>query len=164
MNNAKDVVNDIFDEYELHTKKQKNATLAELKVLAIKPKYLILDEPVAGLDPIGRTRFMHLIRKLNKDGMTIIMVSHNADAIAECTDSLFIMRNGSILCSGNTRKIAKPHDATIPVKPEAPLSGGTRALPLIRHNKIVPTLLERIESDEQIKASKIGRASCRERV
>lgn len=74
-------------------------------VLAVKPKYLILDEPVAGLDPIGRTRFMHLIRKLNKDGMTIIMVSHNADAIAECTDSLFIMRNGSILCSGNTREI-----------------------------------------------------------
>ena len=79
--------------------------LAIAGVLAVKPKYLILDEPVAGLDPVGRTRFMHLIRKLNKDGMTIIMVSHNADAIAECTDSLFIMRNGSILCSGNTREI-----------------------------------------------------------
>ena len=50
-------------------------------VLATKPEYLILDEPIAGLDPLGREAFLQLITELNRGGMTILMVSHNADCL-----------------------------------------------------------------------------------
>lgn len=79
--------------------------LAIAGVLAVKPQYLILDEPIAGLDPDSRKQFINLLHRLNKEGMTIIMVSHNADAVAECADRLFIMRDGRIVCSGSTREV-----------------------------------------------------------
>ena len=50
-------------------------------VLATRPEYLILDEPIAGLDPLGREAFLQLITELNRGGMTILMVSHNADCL-----------------------------------------------------------------------------------
>lgn len=50
-------------------------------VLATKPEYLILDEPIAGLDPLGREAFLQLITELNRGGMTILMVSHNAECL-----------------------------------------------------------------------------------
>ena len=50
-------------------------------VLATKPEYLILDEPIAGLDPLGREAFLQLITELNRGGMTILMVSEMIDQI-----------------------------------------------------------------------------------
>lgn len=67
-------------------------------VLAAKPEYLILDESVAGLDPVGRAAFLELLEGLNKSGTTIIMISHDSDALAECTTRILLMDKGQILC------------------------------------------------------------------
>lgn len=48
-------------------------------VLAMEPKILIMDEPIAGLDPLGRESLMDLVKNLNDCGMTILMISHNMD-------------------------------------------------------------------------------------
>jgi energy-coupling factor transport system ATP-binding protein len=84
--------------------------LAIAGVLAVKPEYLILDEPIAGLDPEGRNRFIGLMKKLNESGMTIIMVTHNADAVAECTDSLVLMKDGRIAASGEIHDVLGSRD------------------------------------------------------
>ncbi len=66
-------------------------------VLVSKPDYLILDEPVAGLDPAGRSEFLQLLSKLNADGKTIIMVSHNFDVLAEYANRIVLMQDGRIV-------------------------------------------------------------------
>ncbi|MBR1624496.1 MAG: energy-coupling factor transporter ATPase [Clostridia bacterium] len=69
-------------------------------VLAYKPSILILDEPTAGLDPIGKKEMLDLISSLRKNGTvkTVIMVSHNMDEIAEYTDRVIALHNGVLLC------------------------------------------------------------------
>ncbi|MDO4860774.1 MAG: ATP-binding cassette domain-containing protein [Bacillota bacterium] len=79
--------------------------LAIAGVLAVKPDYLLLDEPFAGLDPVGRERFVALLKGLNREGMTIIIVSHNADAVAECVTDLVIMKGGSIVLKGEVHDV-----------------------------------------------------------
>ncbi len=71
--------------------------LAIAGVLAAKPEYLILDEPIAGLDPLGRVSFLKLVERLNKDGASIIMISHDSDVLAEYASRIILMDNGRIL-------------------------------------------------------------------
>ena len=74
-------------------------------VLAVKPEYLILDEPIAGLDPLGREAFLKLITKLNTEGMTVIMVSHNADCIAEYAHRILILDDGRLAADGTPQEL-----------------------------------------------------------
>lgn len=74
-------------------------------VLAAKPRFLMFDEPVAGLDPLGREDFLHLVKRLNAEGTTIVMVSHNADAIAACAKRLLVLENGSLVLDDTPQAI-----------------------------------------------------------
>ena len=74
-------------------------------VLAAKPEYLILDEPIAGLDPLARDDFLELITKLNSDGMTIIMVSHNADCLGEYAKRILVFDHGELVEDGATEAV-----------------------------------------------------------
>lgn len=74
-------------------------------VLAVKPGILILDEPIAGLDPLGREAFLVLLEKLNKQGTTILMISHNADAISEYADHVLILEQGRVLLQGSAAEV-----------------------------------------------------------
>jgi energy-coupling factor transport system ATP-binding protein len=72
----------------------------------MKPKYLVLDEPTAGLDPRGRKEILWHLRDLNKkQGITIIMVSHNMDEVAWLADRIFVMDRGRISRSGTPREV-----------------------------------------------------------
>lgn len=71
--------------------------IAVAGILVCNPKYLILDEPIAGLDSDSRENFMKLLVKLKKTGITIIIISHNADYIAEYCDRVIVMDNGQIV-------------------------------------------------------------------
>lgn len=71
-------------------------------ILAIHPDYLLLDEPIAGLDPVMRNHFMELLQKLNQDGMTILMISHNADCISEYTKRLLVLEKGHLIADDST--------------------------------------------------------------
>lgn len=74
-------------------------------VLAVQPKYLILDEPAAGLDPVVREQFKALLKSLNHQGVTIIMVSHNADYVAETANRVILMEKGRIREDAPVRKV-----------------------------------------------------------
>lgn len=70
-------------------------------VLSMKPRVLILDEPTAGLDPAGRKEILDLIENLCKSqNMTIILVSHSMDDVAEYADRIMVMNNGQIALDG----------------------------------------------------------------
>ena len=74
-------------------------------VLAAEPKLLILDEPVAGLDPLGREAFLALLDQLNAEGTTILMVSHNADALAEHAKRIFALKDGAVVLDGPAAEV-----------------------------------------------------------
>ena len=74
-------------------------------VLAPKPGVLILDEPTAGLDPLGRRNFLNMVDALNADGTTIIMTSHDADALAEHARRIIVLKNGALIRDGSTRDV-----------------------------------------------------------
>jgi energy-coupling factor transport system ATP-binding protein len=66
-------------------------------VLAMKPEVLILDEPTAGLDPKGREDILGLIKKLHDEmGITIILVSHSMDDVANYVDRIIVMNKGRV--------------------------------------------------------------------
>ena len=76
-------------------------------ILATKPGILILDEPIAGLDPYGRQSFLQFIAKMNQSGTTVIMVSHNIEALCEYTKRLLVLDKGELIESGDTREVFK---------------------------------------------------------
>ena len=66
-------------------------------VLAMHPKYLVLDEPMAGLDPLGRKEILNLLEKLRTEsGCTIIMISHSMDDIANHASKVLVLDKGSV--------------------------------------------------------------------
>lgn len=74
-------------------------------ILAMKPEYFILDEPTAGLDPIGRDKILHLLKMLHeKYGITIILVTHSMEEIAEYVDRILIMDKGHLIFDGEPKK------------------------------------------------------------
>ena len=69
-------------------------------ILAMEPSILVLDEPTAGLDPIGRKELMTLFKKLHQDGITIVLVTHLMDDVAEFADQVYVMEKGKLVKNG----------------------------------------------------------------
>jgi energy-coupling factor transport system ATP-binding protein len=92
-------------------------------VIAIHPKYLILDEPSAGLDPVGRREIFEEIRQWHAErNMTVILVSHNMDDISRLANRLIVLSHGDIVLDGNPLDIFATkqdvlHDAGVSVPP-----------------------------------------------
>lgn len=74
-------------------------------ILALKPKYLILDEPTAGLDPKAKKNLLAEIKKLHRAGVTIIFVSHAMEDIAALANRVIVLAQGKILFEGTPRKL-----------------------------------------------------------
>ena len=68
--------------------------VAIASVIASKPKILLLDEPTSGLDPAERRKFVEILRSLNREGATIIMVSHNSEVVCEGARDLLVLKDG----------------------------------------------------------------------
>ncbi len=75
-------------------------------VIAMEPSVLVLDEPVAGLDPKGREEILALVKKLQKEVCpTVIMVSHNMDDIAVLADRIIALKDGEIAADGTPKEV-----------------------------------------------------------
>lgn len=84
--------------------------LAIAGVLAVQPQYLFFDEPFAGLDPLGREAFTELTKRLNREGVTVVIVSHNADCLAECAKRILMMDSGRIVLDGAPEEVFRDID------------------------------------------------------
>lgn len=75
-------------------------------VLAMKPDYLILDEPTAGLDPKGRDEILGHIRKLHDEtGIAVILVSHSMEDVARYVDRIMVMNQGQLIFDDKPRNV-----------------------------------------------------------
>lgn len=75
-------------------------------VLAMRPDVLILDEPTAGLDPRGRDDILKQIKQLQQEsGMTVILVSHSMEDVAEYVERIIVMNQGGIMYDGTPREV-----------------------------------------------------------
>lgn len=82
--------------FELSGGQKRRAAIAG--ILSMKPKILILDEPVAGLDPRGREEILMQIKKMHSEyGITVILVLHSMEDVAEICDKVIVMSEGQIL-------------------------------------------------------------------
>lgn len=80
-------------------------------VLAVRPAYLILDEPTVGLDPLGRENLLELLRELNREGMTILMASHHTDSLGELAQRLLVFHDRKLAADGPIKEIFKDVEA-----------------------------------------------------
>ncbi|MEW4353846.1 ATP-binding cassette domain-containing protein [Streptococcus pneumoniae] len=70
-------------------------------MLALQPKYLLLDEPTAGLDPKGRRKMAESMKKLVASGTNIILTSHDMDLMYDCCDYSYLLHKGKLLAEGD---------------------------------------------------------------
>ena len=74
-------------------------------ILAMEPEILVLDEPTAGLDPAGRKELMEIFNDLHTDGMTIVLVTHLMDDVANFADTVYVLEKGRLVKSGQPKEI-----------------------------------------------------------
>lgn len=79
--------------------------LAIAAVLSMAPEILLLDEPFAQLDPMGTQEVLAVIKRLNRQGMTVVLVEHRLHEMARVADRMVIMRQGEIVADGPVRKV-----------------------------------------------------------
>lgn len=89
--------------FELSGGQQRRVAFAG--VLAMEPEVLVLDEPMAGLDPAARRDFLELIDRLHRDGLTVVMVSHSMDDLANCCDRIVVMNKGAVFAEGTPTQV-----------------------------------------------------------
>ena len=75
------------------------------RALAIEPKFLLLDEPFAGIDPIAVTDIKNIVKRLAEKGIGVLLTDHNVRDTLEITDRAYIINQGEILVSGNREDI-----------------------------------------------------------
>ena len=76
------------------------------RALAIDPKFILLDEPFAGVDPIAVEDIQHIIAKLKKKNIGIVITDHNVHETLAITDRAYLLYEGSILVSGTPEELA----------------------------------------------------------
>ena len=74
-------------------------------IIAMKPEIMILDEPTAGLDPQGVDKVLNILNNLNKDGMSIVISSHDIEMVNGFAEKIFVLNEGEILASGDKQEI-----------------------------------------------------------
>jgi energy-coupling factor transport system ATP-binding protein len=80
-------------------------------ILAMKPDYLILDEPTAGLDPFAKEELLKEIVSINNTRKTaVVLVSHDMDEIAEITNRIYVLKKGVIVLEGPTNQVFKNYE------------------------------------------------------
>lgn len=102
-----------------HVRKQKAYTLSGgerrrteiARALAIEPKFLLLDEPFAGVDPIAVFDIQRIISRLKEKGLGILITDHNVRETLRITDRAYIMNEGDILVSGSSEELVNNEEA-----------------------------------------------------
>ena len=83
-------------------------------IVAMRPRYLILDEPTAGLDPLGRDHILEAIYRLyQKSDMSIILVSHSMDDVARFANYMIVMNKGTKVTEGRTEEVFAQADLLV---------------------------------------------------
>ncbi len=80
-------------------------TVAIAGALVLQARYLLLDEPTAGLDPRGRAQMIAIIRRIVGQGRRVVISSHDIDLIYEVSDAVYVLRHGEVLAAGDPGEV-----------------------------------------------------------
>ena len=109
-----DITDMLLAEFNItHVRKQKGYTLSGgerrrceiARALTVNPKFILLDEPFAGVDPIAVIDIQNIIASLKEKGLGILITDHNVRETLRITDRAYIMGNGQILVKGTPEEI-----------------------------------------------------------
>ena len=89
--------------YSLSGGQQQRVALTS--ILVMQPKLLVLDEPTSQMDPIGTREVFGVIHKMAKSGMTVVMVEHKMEWIAQFADRVIALKDGQILLEGKPSEV-----------------------------------------------------------
>jgi len=78
--------------------------------LFASPKLLLLDEPTAGVAPALQDNLAELIRSVNQDGVTVVVVEHNLGFLLQLVDRVICMANGSVIADGPPQQVRDDPD------------------------------------------------------
>ena len=74
-------------------------------ILAMQPEIMVLDEPTSGLDPKGSSDILKLLYKLNEEGMTIIISTHDVDLVPIYSSKIYVLSSGEIIKNGTPEEV-----------------------------------------------------------
>ena len=74
-------------------------------IVAMRPEIMILDEPTAGQDPEGVDKVLDILNNLNKEGMSIVISSHDIEMVNQFADKIFVLHHGEIIAQGDKHQI-----------------------------------------------------------
>ena len=123
-------------------------------VIAMRPEMLVLDEPAAGLDPLGRQEILKLVHGFHQSGTTVVMVSHSMDDVAETATRIIVMEQGQLTMDGTPEAIFADAERLVELDLDVPqicrLSLGLRKtwpdFPMcIRMDEAYEALLQRLK-------------------
>ncbi|MEL7603166.1 MAG: energy-coupling factor transporter ATPase [Bacillota bacterium] len=113
---------DIFAEkspFDLSGGEKRRAALAG--IIAMRPRYLLLDEPMAGLDPRGRRAVIDLLQNLReKTGCAIVMVSHSMDDVSKYADRIAVLRKGELVRADTPERVFSNPESLIEIGLDIP--------------------------------------------
>jgi len=95
----------LLDDNPFNLSKGERQRVSVASVLALKPKVLIVDEPTTGQDYKRSKGMMDLMRELNREGKTIIVITHDMNITAEYVERVILLKKGGILADGGVREI-----------------------------------------------------------
>ena len=81
-------------------------------VMAMRPEYLVLDEPAAGLDPVGKTDILNgIINYKNETDRTVVLISHSMEDVAKYSDMILVLKEGKVFAHGSVEEIFSDIDS-----------------------------------------------------
>lgn len=105
------ITEDLLDASPMELSGGQKRKVAIAGILAMKPEVMILDEPTAGLDPKGRKEILELIKKLHHDNnMTVIIVSHSMEDMADYVERLIVLKQGEIFADGTPKEVFQHYE------------------------------------------------------
>ena len=91
-------------------------------IIAMRPEIMILDEPTAGLDPEGVDKVLNILNKLNEEGMSIIISSHDIEMVNHFADKIFVLYGGEIIAKGDKHQIFSDNELLKKAHLKAPIT------------------------------------------
>jgi lipopolysaccharide export system ATP-binding protein len=110
------IIKDILEEFGIYDLKDQIADslsggekrrLEFARTLLTNPKFILLDEPFVGIDPITVKDIQRIIRSLSTKNLGVIVTDHNVDEIAEVVDVLYVLHKGNVIAYGNPDDVLK---------------------------------------------------------
>lgn len=126
-------------------------------VIAMKPEYLVLDEPTAGLDPRGKTEIMQLVQSIARTCKSVIMISHNMDEVAAYCNRIAVLSQGKLYGVYEPRELFRSREMLNSLKIDVPAVTALAAGLYERGFNVDPGIIDEKELTDAICAEYFGR-------